>query len=175
VEDVFEADTIAGKVEKKITNPDVVVNNWKDQNQQLLSGLQSQQISSNMIQSFILISVIIAIASILSVTVVQKYRQIGILKAMGIKDRQASMIFLNQGLILGVCGAILGITIGVGLLKGFSTFVTNEDGEAIFKIVIEPMFVVMSFIITVLSAAFASLLPARASSRLSPIEVIRRG
>ena len=57
-----------------------------------------------MIQVFVLVAVALGIASTLAISAVQKTRQIGILKAMGMKDRQSGRIFLWQALILGVVG-----------------------------------------------------------------------
>jgi lipoprotein-releasing system permease protein len=67
-----------------------------DNNEELLSGLQGQSISSLMIQIFVVVSVVIGISSVLAIIVMQKSRQIGILKAMGIKDFDASLIFLFE-------------------------------------------------------------------------------
>lgn len=173
VPDVFQAQAIAAAVSQSLADPDVKVQNWMDQNAQLLSGLQAQSLSSNMIQGFILISVVIAIASILSITVLQKSRQIGILKAMGIKDRDASLVFLYEGILLGVGGAVGGLLLGVGLLTSFTTFAKGSNGSAILSISLDPVFLLASFLIAFLSATLAGLLPARKSSRLSPIDVIR--
>jgi lipoprotein-releasing system permease protein len=102
-----------------LNNSGITVDNWKNQNEQLLSGLQGQSISSLMIQIFIVVAVVIAIASILAITVFQKSRQLGILKAMGIKDRSASLIFIFEGLIIGLIGATIGVGLGIGLFYGF--------------------------------------------------------
>jgi lipoprotein-releasing system permease protein len=173
VTDVFQARSVAATIVQALANPDVKVQNWMDQNAQLLSGLQAQSLSSNMIQAFILVSVVIAIASILSITVVQKSRQIGILKAMGIKDRAASLVFLYEGMLLGIVGALLGLLLGVGLLTSFTTFAKGTDGKPIISITLDAVFLVESFLIAFLSAVVAGVLPARKSSRLSPIDVIR--
>ena len=173
VTDVFKADAVATDITRVLSNPAVKVQNWKDQNQQLLSGLQAQSISSNMIQAFILVSVVITIASVLSITVLQKSRQIGILKAMGIKDRDASLIFLYEGVLLGLGGAVLGILLGAGLATAFSTFTKGTGGGSLIQLSIDPVFLLQSFLIALVSSAVASVLPARRSSRLSPIDVIR--
>ncbi len=173
VPDIFQARTVAAAITQSLSNPDVKVTNWMDQNAQLLSGLQAQSLSSNMIQAFILVSVVIAIASILSITVLQKSRQIGILKAMGIKDRAASLVFLYEGMLLGLGGAVLGLLLGVGLLTSFTTFAKGSDGTAIISISLGWGFLLQSFLIAFLSASLAGVLPARKSSRLSPIDVIR--
>lgn len=173
VPSIFQARTVAAAVTQSIADPNVKVQNWMDQNAQLLSGLQAQSLSSNMIQAFILVSVVIAIASILSITVLQKSRQIGILKAMGIKDRSASLVFLYEGMLLGLGGALVGLLLGVALLTSFTTFAKGSDGTPIISISLDTVFLVQSFLIAFLSATVAGVLPARKSSRLSPIDVIR--
>lgn len=170
VTDVFKADEVA-----KTIKTDLVVTNWKETNAQLLSGLSGQSISSLMIQVFVLVSVVLGIASVLIISVVQKRKQIGILKAMGLKKRQASTIFLAQGLILGVLGATLGILFGLGLLWSFTTFAVNPDGTAVVPISLNTMSLLYSWIIAVVAALLASIIPSLSSSKLSPIEVIKNG
>ncbi|MBC7960432.1 MAG: ABC transporter permease [Vallitaleaceae bacterium] len=175
VTDVFAADVIALAVENELNNPKLVVENWKDQNAELLSGLNGQSVSSIMIQVFVLIAVVLGIASVLAITVIQKSKQIGILKAMGIKDAVASLIFLFQGLILGIFGAIAGILLGLFLCISFTKFALNPDGTPVIPLYINYGFIAFSGAIALFSALGASLIPARTSSKLSPIEVIKNG
>lgn len=172
INDVFLADVIADEL---LLGDQVIVENWKEKNEQLLSGLNGQSVSSIMIQIFVLIAVVLGIASVLAITVLQKSRQIGILKAMGIQNSQASLIFLFQGLLLGVLGALIGTLLGIGLIFTFTTFATNPDGTALIPINFDPMFIGFSASVAIVSALLASLIPARKSSMLSPIEVIRNG
>lgn len=173
--DVFKADEIAIIVKDKLADTNITVENWKAQNEELLSGLNGQSVSSLMIQVFVLISVTLGIASVLAVTVVQKSKQIGILKAMGIKDRDASKIFFYQGLLLGIAGALLGIILGISLMVIFTKFALNPDGTPVIPIYVDYKFIMISGVIAVLSASIASLIPARSSSKLEPIEVIKNG
>ena len=175
VDDLFQADVIAGQIERAIYNDNVIVENWKDQNQELLSALESQSLSSYMIQIFILVSVVIAIASILAITVFQKSRQIGILKAMGIRDRAASLIFLYEGLLLGFVGSLVGIALGLGLLYAFTTFSSTETGESIIAFRFDYLFILRSWIIALIASVLAGIIPARKSLKLNPIDVIREG
>ena len=174
IDDVFAAKEAADNLAKELGSG-YTVTNWQDQNQELLSGLNGQSISSLMIQIFVMIAVVLGIASVLAISVIQKSRQIGILKAMGIKDRQASLIFLFQGIILGTMGALMGIILGSALLVMFTTFAKNPDGTSIIEITYKLGFIALSGIIAVFAAVTASLIPARRSSKLSPIEVIRNG
>lgn len=174
VTEVFKADEIAANLFSKL-NDDFKVDNWKAQNAELLSGLNGQSVSSIMIQVFVLIAVALAIASVLAITVLQKSKQIGILKAMGIKDKTASLIFLFEGLLLGVMGAILGVALGLLLGAAFTKFAINPDGTPVVDLYIDYGFIGLSAIIALLSATIAALIPARRSSKLNPIEVIRNG
>ena len=171
--DVFDADLIADEVVTKINDDNLSVLNWKTQNEQLLSGLQGQSISSLMIQVFVMLSVLLGIASVLAITVMQKSRQIGILKAMGIKNRTASLIFLTEGFVLGIFGAVTGVAFGVGLSYAFTKFALNSDGTPVVPLSFDPNFIALSACVAVLACVLASLIPARKSSKLDPIDIIR--
>ncbi|HHT19965.1 MAG TPA: ABC transporter permease [Tissierellia bacterium] len=174
LEDVFAADTVAEALHSRLGDG-LSVNHWKADNIALLSGLNGQSISSYMIQVFVMISVLLGIASVLAITVIQKSRQIGILKAMGIRDSKASLIFLFQGLLLGIAGAILGILLGLGLAYAFTRFALSPDGTPIVPLVIDPGFIALSALFAITVSTLAALIPARKSSQLNPIEVIRNG
>lgn len=172
-QDVFLADVKADEFAKAIDQNELQLVNWKVQNEQLLSGLEGQSISSLMIQVFVLISVVLGIASVLAITVMQKSRQIGILKAMGLKNIQSSLVFLFEGLFLGVLGGIAGVLLGLGLAYSFTKFALNADGTPVIALYINPNFIFISALIAVFSCVIASLIPARKSSKLNPIDIIR--
>jgi lipoprotein-releasing system permease protein len=174
VDDPFAADTVSAEI-AGILPEGLTVDDWKAQNASLLSGLSGQSISSLMIQVFVMISVVLGIASVLAISVMQKSRQIGILKAMGIKNRTASAVFLTQGLILGAFGALMGVALGLGLALMFTKFAVNPDGTPVVALFIDPQFIALSGLIAVVASTLAALVPARRSSRLDPMEVIRNG
>ncbi|MBU1082475.1 MAG: FtsX-like permease family protein, partial [Spirochaetes bacterium] len=171
----FDADVLSERMQNESGIDDILFNNWKADNEQLLSGLSGQSTSSYMIQVFVVISVVLGIASVLAITVLQKSRQIGILKAMGINDRLSSQIFLLQGLILGILGGIFGIILGLGLLWSFTKFALNPDGTPVVPIYINLSFIGLSGLIAVVASTVASIIPAIKSKKLSPIEVIKNG
>lgn len=174
IKEVFDADLIAEELESTLDSS-LKIDNWKAQNEELLSGLTGQSASSYMIQVFVLLAVLLGISSVLAISVVQKSRQLGILKAMGIKNKTASQIFLFQGLILGIIGGILGTGLGIGLTYVFSVFVTNPDGTPLVPFYLDYGFVAFSVAIAIIAAMIAAFIPARKSSKLNPIEVIRNG
>lgn len=175
VDDVFAADTIASDILNEIGDDNFEITNWKEENESLLSGLSGQSVSSYMIQVFVLVAVLLGIASVLAISAVQKSKQLGILKAMGIKDKIAGRIFLFQGFILGTIGSILGALVGIGLMYVFSIFVTNPDGSSLVPFYVDPTFVLLSVGISIIASTIAAFIPAKNSSKLNPIEVIQNG
>ena len=173
IKDVFEARAIADAIAITYEDNQIITTNWMDLNEQLLSGLNGQSTSSYMIQVFVIISVVLGISSVLAITVLQKSKQIGILKAMGITDQDASYVFLFQGFILGIFGALGGVLLGLGLLLSFQTFALNPDGTPVVPLFIEPSFVIFSALIALFASTLAALIPAAKSSKLTVIEVIR--
>lgn len=172
---IFMANSVSKNVKYNLNSTDLKVENWQEQNKSLLSGLSGQSTSSYMIQFFVIVSVVLAISSILAITVIQKSKEIGILKAMGIKNGPASRIFLFQGLILGILGAILGVSFGIGLTVMFTKFAVNSDGTPIVQLYLNSKFIIFSGIIAIAAASIAALIPAKKSAKLDPIEVIKNG
>lgn len=175
IKDVFEADTIASELNTQVEDSNLETTNWKEANEALLSGLTGQSISSYMIQIFVLVAVLLGIASVLAISAVQKSKQLGILKAMGIKDKTAGQIFLFQGFVLGTLGALIGGALGLGLMYAFSVFVKNSDGTALVPFYFNTQFVLLSVVIAIVASTIAAFIPAKNSSRLNPMEVIQNG
>lgn len=165
VDDVFQSTDVARRLE----NEGVEVVDWQAENEELLSGLAAQSGSSLMIQAFVLVAVALGIASTLAISAVQKTRQIGILKAMGMTDGATGRIFLLQALILGVAGVALGVALGYLLIWGFSFAPVD------FSVRPSLTLIVISAAIGIGVALASSILPSRSTSRLNPIEVIQSG
>jgi len=142
---------------------------WQVENKQLLVGLQGQSSSSYMIQVFVLVAVALGIASTLAISAVQKTKQIGILKAMGLTDQRAGVVFLWEAAMLGGAGTVLGFGFGLGLLQGF------QLGPVNFPIVLNFGFVAGSCAAGLGVALLSAIIPSRRTSRLDPIEVIQGG
>ncbi len=173
VDDVFEAGTVKQSIQERLTG--VVVEDWLQTNESLLTALQSQSYSSYMIQAFVLLAITLGIASVLAVSVVQKSKQLGILKAMGTTAGQTRGIFLLQGAMLGIVGGGMGALVGIGLIQGFLFGTSISTGTPIFPLVIEPINILVIVIIAIVASTLAAYLPARQSAVLNPVEVIRNG
>ena len=116
----------------------------------------------------------IGIASVLGIKVVQKSKQIGILKAMGANNRTASMVFVYQGAIVGVLGSVLGLGICLINLWAYLSFGDNASAINI-NISEHYRFMFLSMLAGVVVAIISTILPARRSSKLSPVEVMKIG
>jgi len=171
VSDVFAADVVAAGIGREISG--VTVENWKDANRDLLTALNSQSSSSLTIQVFVLLAITLGIASVLAVSVVQKSRQIGILKAMGTPGKVASRIFLLQGGILGLLGSLTGILLGWGLTQAFLWGTSLGTGQPLFPLQFRAGEAVVIVVIATAASVVSAVFPARRSARLSPIDVIR--
>lgn len=161
----FQSAEVAADWRRQLSGVDVI--DWQAQNADLLTALQSQSSSSYMIQAFVLIAVALGIASTLAINAVQKTRQIGILKAMGMGDGPSGRIFLFEALIIGGVGSVAGVALGAFFIWGFSFVPTS------FAVTIDPVFVLFSMSIGILVALASSIIPTRNTSKLDPIEVIQ--
>ncbi len=133
--------------------------------------------------AFIILSLIIAVASFnilgsLTMTVIEKKRDIGILKAMGASDNAITRIFLFEGLVVGLIGMLAGSFIGAGVILAQKYFEFYKLDSSIYKISALPVMINLTDFVFVPLAALllcflASLYPARRAAKLNPVESIR--
>jgi lipoprotein-releasing system permease protein len=172
VDEVFEAEAMAQEL-SALTG--LAADSWMKLNQQLLNGLQAQSSSSVMIQTFVVIAVALGIASVLGVSVIQKSREIGILKATGTSTGAVLRIFLIEGGIVGLLGSLLGGFIGAGLSAFFARAVKNPYGESLFPIALTPRLFLTASAVALVTGLLSAWYPARHAARLDPAQVIRGG
>ena len=172
VGEIFAAEKVAAEISSRTG---LTADSWMRLNQQLLVGLRSQSASSWMIQFFVVVAVALGIASVLVVSVVQKSREIGILKAMGTRTAQVERIFLVQGAILGLTGSGVGIAVGTALSLFFASLARNPDGSATFPVNLSLGLYLGASAVATLTGVLAAVAPARRAARLDPADVIRYG
>ncbi|PRD68849.1 hypothetical protein C6P61_08935 [Malikia spinosa] len=151
----------------------LTADSWIKTNAQFVTALTSQRVSSNVIRFFIALSVAFGIASVLVVSVIQRSKEIGILRAMGATQAQMLRIFLLQGGIVGFFGSLLGSLLAWSLLVLWQLLARNPDGTAMFVISVEPGLVLIAAGGASVVGILAALLPARRAAQLDPVVAIR--
>lgn len=170
VADVFEAKRIAEDI---ASSTGLRADSWMTVNADLLSGLTAQSSSKTMIQFFVIVAVALGIASVLIVSVVQKSREIGILRAVGTPPRRILVVFLIQGGVLGVVGSIVGSGLGAVFAKLFESLAVDPSGQPRFPVILDlELFVGASALATGIGL-LSAVIPARRASRLDPAQAIR--
>ena len=165
IADIFEADTIAAQI-GRLTS--LKAESWIETNAQLMNAITAQSLSTNMIIVFVAISVAFGIASVMSVSVVQRTREIGIMRATGATQSQILRIFLFQGAIFGLLGSILGSAASYVLVWVFNTF-----GPGLFYIPVSTELVMLAVLLATLTGVLAAAVPSRRAAALDPVEAIR--
>lgn len=170
VADVFRAEEIAVDLHGR-TGLDA--DSWMKLDAELLQGLSAQSSSRALIEIFVTIAVALGIASVLIVSVVQKSREIGILRAVGTPARRVLAIFLVQGGVLGFAGSLVGSALGAAFAKAFEGIVLGPDGAPRFPVDVSLGLLLRSAALAVCVGLVAALIPAVRAARLDPAEAIR--
>ena len=170
VREMMQADEVAGRLRIQSGQ---LIESWIQNNNFIFTAINNQNIMTLLIKVFITIVVALGIASVLVVSVVQKSREIGILRAVGATRRQMQMVFLLQGVIVGVCGALLGSAIGLVLVEVFSRVLRNAEGQALFSLNFDFNLIGIVVLAAAALGLLSAVLPARNAARLDPAQAIR--
>jgi lipoprotein-releasing system permease protein len=149
------------------------VTSWQERNASLESALFAQAQTGLLIQIFSLISVLVGIASALSLSANRRRSEIGIMRAFGISRRFIAAVFVLQGLIIGTVGAGIGCLTGFALCSWLATL-TKADGTMLLPIAPDQGGYLAVFVLTMLGAVLASVVPARSAAQLDPLEAIQQ-
>jgi lipoprotein-releasing system permease protein len=177
VADLDETTRIVEEVKRRIGGYPYAVKDWREMNKELFSALLLEKLAMFIILTFIVLVASFLIVSTLVMIVLEKGREIAILKSMGASDASVMKIFVVQGLIVGFVGATLGLIGGVGICLFIQRFGIDLDPDVFY---ITRLPVVMSWAeiaVIVISAIMitylASIYPAMAAAQLSPVEGLR--
>lgn len=168
--DVWVAQTLADALRAQFPYK---IESWQESNAQLVSALNAQSVSTGIIRAVVLAVVVLGIASVLVVSVVQKQREIGILRAMGATRAQVLRLFLVQGAVVGVLGSVLGLLLAVALIWAFTTFVRGSDSLPLFNIHLPINTALQVALIATVCGVLAAIAPARRAAQLDPAQAIR--
>jgi lipoprotein-releasing system permease protein len=170
VRDPFTAETVAQTIR---AGTDLKVDSWIRTNAQFFSAMAAQILANTLIRIFVGITVALGIASVLVVSVVQKSKEVGILRAMGTARAQVLRVFLIQGGVMGLAGSLFGSLLAWGFLLLWRGVATNPDGTPLFVVVIEPSLFAIACVAATFVGILAAVVPARRAARLDPAVAIR--
>jgi len=175
--DLFQAGRIAEQIRAFST---AKVTSWTESNKTFLDSLRAQNSAALIIQAMTLLASAFGVASVMIVFVVQKSKDIGILKSMGATARQIQRVFVLEGLGVGLGGAVLGSGVGTGLCFLVQSWVLPGETFGGKPATLVPMqwdakYVVAASIVAILMGLLSSVIPARRAARLDPVEAIRHG
>lgn len=170
VRDPFMAEQVAQEI---TAQTHLEADSWIRTNAQFFTAMSAQTLSNDFIRFFVGLTAALGIASVLVVSVVQKSKEIGILRAMGTTRQQILRLFLIQGGVMGLIGSLFGSLLGGMFLNFWRGVAKNPDGTPMFVITVDPMLFVLAAVGATLIGVLAAVAPARRAARLDPAVAIR--
>jgi lipoprotein-releasing system permease protein len=176
-DDPYRAREVSLDIERALDIP-YRTQDWMNMNAPLFNALKLEKLALTLILLLIVIVAAFNIVSTLVMVVTDKTREIGVLKSMGMTPRRILRLFMVQGLVIGVVGALIG-----GSLGGIVTYVVDRfklisiPGEIYFinhlPVKIDALDVVFIIVATILISFLATVYPAWQAARMDPVEAIR--
>lgn len=177
IDDVYLAEDLKMRMQRELGFP-YWVRSWMDLNRSLFSALKLEKLAMFVILSLIIIVACLNIISTLIMVVMEKTKDIGILKAIGATNRSIMAIFTLEGFLIGTIGTILGVASGLGLsylLEKYQFIQLPRDIYYIDRFPVDVQFgdtvaiVIAALMISLLSCIY----PAWQASRLNPVDALR--
>jgi lipoprotein-releasing system permease protein len=170
VADIYAAETIAQSVQGATG---VEADSWITTNAQFFTAINAQRASNTLIRVFVGLSVAFGIASVLVVSVIQRSKDIGILRAMGTSQGQILRVFLLQGGLLGFLGSLIGAAAGGLAIVYWHSYLRQADGSELFPLILEPSLFSNAVLLASLTGVAAAAVPALRAAKLDPVVAIR--
>ncbi|MBT8407773.1 MAG: lipoprotein-releasing ABC transporter permease subunit [Deltaproteobacteria bacterium] len=178
VDDIYEADQVARDIGKALGGYPYWSRDWMRMNKNLFSALKLEKIVMFIILTLIILVAAFNIIGTLIMVVIEKTRDIAILKSMGATRRSIMKIFMIEGAIIGLVGTLLGLLGGYTLCKLLATYQFIELPRDVYYIStlpvrMDPLDVTLIALAAIIISLVATVYPAWQASRLDPAEAIR--
>ena len=180
--DVEAIDAGKAEVERivaELGRDDLIVEDWRDLNRNLFSAMFLEKVAMFIALLFVVLVASFGILASNLMSVMEKSKEIAILKAMGTSDGGIMRVFVAEGLVVGLLGSFGGIAMGLGLCWALDTYglPLNENVYYIEKlpVVVNPLEVALVGIAALVIVCLSSIYPALVASRLRPVDALRHG
>ncbi len=176
VQEIDKADAVADAVRQHI-GPSYLVRDWKQANQNLFAALKLEKIGIFIALALIVLVASLNIISTLVMVVMEKTKDIAILKSMGASTGSIMRIFFYQGAVIGFTGTVLGIGAGLGLCSLLKRYKIIELPSNVYPmstlpIKVVPHDIMVVAIVAVLITLLATLYPSWKASRIRPVDAL---
>ena len=155
-----------------------LVQDWKEINRSLFASLKLEKVMMFGILTLIIVVASLSIVLNLIMVVVEKQREIAILKSLGASSWSVLWVFVLEGLFIGVMGTLLGIAVGVGACVALETFGFPISSEVYYidrlPVAMDPTVIAMVAAAGVLISMIATIYPALVGARLRPVDGLRK-
>ncbi len=176
VADVDDSVSIADQIRDQM-GADLDVLDWQELNSSLFFALRLERIAMFVVLTFIILVASFSIVAMLIMIVIEKAREIAIMKSMGATNGGIMRIFIYQGVVIGISGALLGLVAGLAICHYLATVGMPLDSEvyyiATLPVEVNTQEVIAVVVCAVVISFLATLYPSYQAARLNPVEGLR--
>ena len=177
VADIYQAAAVADTLQRTL-GAEYVTQNWSEMNQSLYSALWLEKMAMGIGIGLIVMVAALNIVASLVLLVMEKTRDIAILKTMGASSRSIMLIFLTQGMLIGIIGTLAGAALGVGIATVLDRYRLITIPSDVYQVTYLPFLILPGDVVAVVVGAvvicfLATLYPSRQAARLDPAQALR--